>query len=180
MARIDDNTVVAALLSEVDKLLASSSVRPLIIAIDGKCGSGKTYYGSKLASVLGASVIHCDDFFLPVAMRTDARLAEMGGNIHYERLGALLSNIKSSQAQLKDASNTPSFTYDAYDCSTDSYEQLTLISTDVIIVEGSYSLHPTLRQLYDLKILLNVDNQTQLQRLTQRESEQSINNFIKS
>ena len=177
MASVND-TVVALLLAEANKLLAQSSVRPLIIAIDGKCGSGKTYYSGKLARVLSASVIHCDNFFLPVDMRTDARLSEVGGNIHYERLGALLSAIKDEQARDIGVNNTLYLTYEAYDCSTDSYERRILTGSQVIIVEGSYALHPTLRQLYDLKVLFTVDNQTQLARLTKRESEQSLANFI--
>lgn len=40
------------------------SETPLFIAIDGRCGSGKTTLGEALAKRLHASLIHMDDFYL--------------------------------------------------------------------------------------------------------------------
>ena len=57
----------------------------LVIAIDGKCATGKTTLAARLASGLDADVIHMDDFFLPPAKRTQQRLSEPGGNVDYER-----------------------------------------------------------------------------------------------
>ena len=37
----------------------------VIIAIDGKCTSGKTTLASKLAEIYDCNVFHMDDFFLP-------------------------------------------------------------------------------------------------------------------
>ena len=170
MSNVEGNTtVMSILLAEVATVLQNSSKFPVIVAIEGKCGSGKTFYGSKLAAHFNASLIHCDDFFLPKQLRTPERLAEVGGNIHYERLRQLLSRLQSEQMPL---------TYLAYNCSTDSYEQRSLVKSNLIVVEGSYALHPTLADFYNLKILLTVDNQTQKQRLLIREGEQGIVNFI--
>ena len=152
------------------KIAKPVSVKPLILAIDGNCGSGKRYYAKSLAEYFGACVIHCDDFFLPKEMRTAERLAEVGGNIHYERLRALLASLQQEQQSAACRQDKKqSFTYRAYNCSTDSYEERKLFTSNVIIVEGSYSLHPFLREFYDLKVLLTVDEQTQQNRLLQRE-----------
>lgn len=176
MASLQGNqSVVKKLYSAVEKTVANSTKTPVIIAIDGNCGSGKTFYSSQLASSFNACVIHCDDFFLPKEMRTTKRLAEVGGNIHYERLCETLSRLKND---LVSVDGKKQFTYMAYNCSTDSYEERRILPSNVIIVEGSYSLHPTLRQFYDLKILLKVDRQTQYNRLLQREGEQGISNFV--
>ena len=56
-----------------------------IIAIDGRCAAGKTTLAARLAKELGGDVIHMDDFFLPLELRTEERFREPGGNVHYER-----------------------------------------------------------------------------------------------
>ena len=159
------STVTKTLVDTVKKVL-SGSKSPVIIAIDGNCGSGKTFYSSKLAELFCADVIHCDDFFLPKEMRTPERLNEIGGNVHYERLRGLLSLVRSGKLPL---------TYMAYNCSTEGYEEKTVNKTDVIIVEGSYALHPTLNEFYDLKILLKVNSRTQYERLLKREGSGTVN-----
>ena len=49
-----------------------------VIAIDGRSGSGKTTLSSTLAKELNASVVHMDDFFLPLSLRSEERLSEPG------------------------------------------------------------------------------------------------------
>ena len=44
-----------------------------IIAIDGRCAAGKTTLAARLAKELGGDVIHMDDFFLPLELRTEER-----------------------------------------------------------------------------------------------------------
>ena len=60
--------------------------RPLILAVDGRCASGKSTFARELSGVCLAEVIHMDDFFLRPQQRTKERLAEAGGNIDRERL----------------------------------------------------------------------------------------------
>jgi energy-coupling factor transporter ATP-binding protein EcfA2 len=62
--------------------------RHIVISIDGSSASGKTTLAKNLASLLNGETVHCDDFFLPAELRTEKRLNEAGGNIHYERLKA--------------------------------------------------------------------------------------------
>ncbi|MEK3909347.1 P-loop NTPase fold protein [Oceanobacillus sp. FSL W7-1309] len=54
------------------------------IAIDGRCGSGKTSLAEMLKQEFDMNVFHMDDFFLPFEMKTKERLSESGGNVHYE------------------------------------------------------------------------------------------------
>lgn len=142
--------------------------KPLLVAIDGCCGSGKSYYAELLSDLLGAAVIHCDDFFLAANMRTDARLAEVGGNIHYERLKEVLQRVKLGRP----------FVYQAYNCKRNDFDDKNFAPTPVVIVEGSYALHQTLYSFYDVKTVLQVDMQTQYARLVSREGETGAVNFV--
>ena len=58
---------------------------PLIVAIDGRCGSGKTTLGEYLKQVFDCNLFRMDDFFLRMEQRTPQRLKETGGNVDYER-----------------------------------------------------------------------------------------------
>ena len=40
-----------------------------LVAVDGRCGSGKTTLGTLLAAVFGCAVVHTDDYYLPFARR---------------------------------------------------------------------------------------------------------------
>ena len=57
----------------------------LLIAVDGRCASGKTTLAATLEEETGCNVVHMDDFFLRPEQRTPQRLAEPGGNVDYER-----------------------------------------------------------------------------------------------
>ena len=50
--------------------LALQPTKPLVLALDGRCGSGKTTLAAALAGQFPAStVLHTDDFYLPPADR---------------------------------------------------------------------------------------------------------------
>ena len=59
--------------------------RPILVAIDGRCGSGKTTLGEYLKGQLDCNLFHMDDFFLRMEQRTPDRMKETGGNVDYER-----------------------------------------------------------------------------------------------
>lgn len=141
----------------------------IIIAIDGYCASGKTTLATHLTEVFDAQVIHMDDFFLPPDMRTEKRLSQAGGNVHYERFcDEIIAGLESGEA----------FTYNKFSCHTDDYSKSELISPDRnIIVEGSYSMHPKIPNIYDLKIFLEADYGTQLERILNRNGEDALEVF---
>ena len=60
-------------------------MKPLIIAIDGRCASGKTTLAQAISEQLDCNVIHMDDFFLRPEQRTPERLSTPGENIDHER-----------------------------------------------------------------------------------------------
>lgn len=137
--------------------------KPAVIAIDGMCGSGKTTLAEVLSYIFDAPVIHMDDFFLPFEMKTVARIAEPGGNVHYERFDAeVAAHIREGKA----------LEYGVYDCSQGKITGAKRLEpSPLVIVEGSYCLNPHIRDIFDLKIFVETDEATQLARLTAREGE---------
>ena len=143
---------------QIDELLAAKDT--VIVAIDGKCTSGKTTLAFKLAELYDCNVFHMDDFFLRPEQRTPERFAEVGGNVDYERfLEEVLLPLKSSKT----------FSYRPFDCSTFTLADPIQVSPKKLnIIEGTYSHHPYFGNPYDLKLVLQVDKATQRQRILQR------------
>lgn len=130
-----------------------------IIAIDGRAASGKSTLAKGLKAVIGAEIIHMDDFFLPAELRTPQRLAEPGGNIHYERFAKeVLPFISQNE-----------FTYRIFDCSTMSYNGTRKVSPSKWhVVEGTYSQHPQFSDYMNLCVFSDIDPQTQMERIIAR------------
>ena len=143
---------------QIDTLLEEKKY--VIVAIDGKCTSGKTTLASKLAEIYDCNVFHMDDFFLRPEQRTPGRFAEVGGNVDYERFQEeVLIPLKSGMA----------FSYRPFDCGTFTLADPVAVTPEKLnIIEGTYSHHPYFGEPYDLKILLTVDEATQRQRILER------------
>ncbi|MBR2902103.1 MAG: (d)CMP kinase [Clostridia bacterium] len=134
-----------------------------VIAIDGPAASGKSTLGRMLQQILGAGVVHMDDFFLPGELRTEERLSEAGGNIHYERF---------VEQVLPYVSDPKEFSYQVFDCSAMAMGEMRTVSqSGYRIVEGSYSHHPRFGNFADLRIFIEIDAELQKQRIINRNGE---------
>lgn len=133
---------------------------PYIIAIDGRCGAGKSTLGVALAERLDANLIHMDDFFLRPEQRTEERLATPGENIDHERfLSEVLLPLKQGS----------SFSYSPFSCATQTLlPPVPVCVKSFAVIEGSYALHPSLRELYDFKVFLTIDRHLQEERIRRR------------
>lgn len=151
----------------VRRLLTSQE--RVIVAIDGRCGSGKTTLAALLAKEFDCSVFHMDDFFLPPGLRTPERLAEPGGNVHYERF---LAEVIEPLMEGKPVCFRP------YICSEMGFgREICFEKKRLSVVEGSYSLHPCLRGAYDLKVSLTVNPEIQEKRILRRSGPESLIDF---
>ena len=132
----------------------------ILIAIDGKCTSGKTTMAARLAELYDCNVFHMDDFFLRPQQRTPERFAQPGGNVDYERF------LEEVLLPLKSGNN---FSYRPFDCKTFTLsEPVSVSAKKVNIIEGSYSMHPYFGEPYDVKILLTVTEDMQRARVLNR------------
>ncbi len=149
------------LLPVFQKLAAlPEDTEPKIIAIDGRAAAGKTTLADLLARVLAADVVRMDDFFLPAELRTAERLAQSGGNIHYERFcSEVLPYLKKKE----------SFSYRRFDCRTMDYAGTRGVqSNSWRIVEGSYSCHPAFGSYMDCRVFCDIPANEQMKRIFKR------------
>jgi len=146
-----------------------SGVPVQIIALDGRCASGKTTLAADFAEAAGASVIHTDDFFLPREMRTPERLNTPGGNVHYERL---LTDVLPCLREGRD------FSYSRFDCSRMALGEMRQVSASrLYIVEGAYSCHPALGDYMTLRVFSDVSPLEQQRRILLRNGEEGWQQF---
>lgn len=134
-----------------------------IVAIDGRCGSGKTGLAAFLETELNCAVIHMDDFYLPMGERKENWQQIPGGNMDFARLiREVLEPLIRGEA----------VTVRPYDCGKAAYgAEREIVPGKLTVIEGSYSHHPLLRQYYDKMIFLTCDKEIQKQRLLAREGE---------
>ncbi len=142
----------------------------VVIALDGKCASGKTTLAEKICQLTGAGIIHMDDFFLPIPLRFQERLDTPGGNVHYERfIEEVIPNLRS----IRD------FEYGRFDCSRmELGEMRSVKGGQLYLVEGSYSCHPIFGAYMDLKIFSTINSMEQLNRIEKRNGQDGLKNFV--
>ena len=140
-----------------------------VLALEGPCASGKTTLAEALRRETGCPVIHMDHFFLRPEQRTKERLREPGGNFDRERfLREVAFPLQSGSA----------FSYRPYLCHTQTFgEPVRIVPDGLCVVEGSYSCHPALWELYSLRIFLSVSPEEQIFRIRKRNGEKAAEKF---
>lgn len=155
------------LLEDLAKLQDSGSAH--VVALDGRAASGKTTLAEHLSLILHAGIVHMDDFFLPEPLRTAKRLAEPGGNVHYERFAQeILPKIARKQP----------FAYRRFDCSVMDFNgSREVCASKWRIVEGAYSSHPLFGSYTDRKAFCTVNPEEQMRRIVLRNGKERANSF---
>lgn len=152
-----------------DVLQTIKSDQKLVIAIDGPSGSGKSTFAQSLQETYGCTVFHTDDYFLPKEMKTKERLQLPGANLHY---GRMLEEVFNHITEPRIASHH-------FNCTTEQLEFRDAVDvSNVIIVEGVYSMHPVFQPFYDIMIFLEVDEDTQNKRILSRSNEFMLNRYL--
>lgn len=163
--KTDTDTAAGAILDLVHSLKRQS----VLLAVDGRCGSGKTTLAEALRRKAGAQVVHMDDFYLRPQQRTPARYAEPGGNVDRERV------LKEVLIPLHAGRRTVYRPYDAH--RQTMFEPVPLSPAPITVIEGSYSCHPALWDYYDLRVFLDVAPEEQLRRIEARNGPEMLAMF---
>ncbi len=147
--------------------LAQQPTKPLVLALDGRCGSGKTTLASQLARQFPACVLHTDDFYLSPAQRVHGWEKKPCANMDLVRL---------RDEALRPAYNGLPVPYRAYSCREGAYQPVQeLPARPLVILEGSYSHHPLLAGYETLRIFITCSKEEQTHRLRAREGERYEN-----
>ena len=120
------------------------SGRPAVVAIDGRCGSGKSGLGDLMGRLLPCNVVHMDDYYLPTGPPGRELGADPGWKYGPGPLPAGGTGAGRAGAQIRCR---------PYDCRSGTLrEGTTLPARPLTVVEGSYSQHPLLSARYDLRM----------------------------
>ena len=162
--RIPFSTLTAILTAA----LAQHPTKPFVLALDGRCGSGKTTLADRLAKQFPASIVlHTDDFYLPPAQRLHG----------WEQTPCANMDL----ARLRDEALRPAYAgqpvqYRAYSCREGAYQPAQELPTQpLVILEGSYSHHPLLTGYETLRVFVTCSKEEQTRRLQEREGERYAN-----
>lgn len=149
--------------------LAESDSERILVAIDGKCASGKSTLGYYLQNEFDANLFHMDDFFLQKQQRTPKRLAEVGGNVDYERFFTeVLEPLLAGEIVV----------YRPFHCNTLQIgEGVEILPKRVNVIEGSYSRHTYFGDVYDLKVFMEIEPEAQLENIRKRNGEEQVEIF---
>ena len=154
----------AALGALITTRLDPEPTAPLVVALDGRCGSGKTTLASALRAQFPAcSLLHTDDFYLPSSQRVENWQQIPCANMDLARL---------CREVLEPACAGQSCLYRGYSCREGSYlPARQLLPQPLVILEGSYSHHPLLAQYESLRVFVTCSKAEQTYRLQAREGE---------
>lgn len=144
---------------------------PFVVAIDGMSASGKTTLGELLHKEFPESnLFHTDDYFLQPHQRTEKRLAEVGGNVDYERfMDEIILHLDDKNG----------LSYRKFDCQTQLLgSEIHVLWKPLVIIEGAYSQHPYFGESYDLRVFCEISKEEQKERILKRNGSERLERFI--
>lgn len=169
---MQDTNRSADIICKIKEWMEKNPKKICMLSIDGMSASGKSSLGKELNQKFGGILIHMDDFFLRPEQKSRERLLETGGNVDYERVwDEVLCPIRDGEKQ---------FLYRRYNCKTQSVqkEERMEVRGPLCVVEGSYSAHPYFGALYDIRVLLTVDENVQRKRILLRNGQEMQKRFV--
>lgn len=151
----------------IEALSQSPQKRLTLIGIDGRPGSGKTTIAIKLEEALHARSIYLDEFFIP--QEQWPKDAKLQFSFFYFRYQEFIDGVKAL------AAGKP-FTYFTYDWQTNglSAQPKVIKPEGFILVEGVSALNAELAPLYDKKIWVASDQETEFAAIAARENEKNL------
>jgi len=152
----------------------AQSKSPIIIAVDGRSGTGKSTLSSWIAGRTGATLIDQDDFYAGGdidAWRQLTPREKVDRVIDWRRVRAdVLLPLRSGAH----ASWRP---FDWERMEGLAHEPIRVPPSPIVILDGAYSARPELADLVDLSILVTLPDDVRLARLKQREGEDLLSEW---
>ncbi len=148
--------------------------RTLLVAIDGRGGSGKSTFARQLETVaVDVTVVEFDDFYRPARERKVRAVSgdtEIGGNFDWRRL--------REQVLLPLSKDEPA-TYQRYDWLADELADWHLIPPGgIVVIEGNYSTRQELFDFYDYTAWIDAPHDVRLERGVLRGGEDTRDRWL--
>jgi uridine kinase len=165
------------LVNKIRMLADKNGFRPLLVALDGRSGVGKSTIAEAIAQEIGAVVVHGDDFFSGGPdTEWDARSAEAKvadcidwKRLRKEALEPLLAGKTASWHPFNFISGIGL-----------SEEVIQHAPAPIIILDGAYSFRPELADIVDFSVLIEMaDDQLRRERLLTREGHDFMESWHK-
>lgn len=161
-----NNTYLQSLIIAQRIMLSLELIKPKVIAIDGPCLSGKTTISNFLKDCSHLKIVHMDDFFLPKDLQKDLTIKDF----HIDFTSIILQVLIPFRQGMNHA------TYFKFNCQRQVYTlaEIDFDKDDILLLEGSYSSSPIMREYIDYHIFIDIDSSIQLSRLKQREDSKYV------
>jgi uridine kinase len=141
---------------------------PVVVALDGRSGTGKSTVSTWLAEHLGGTRVDQDDFYTGGDIEDWRRLTpsqKADRVIDWERVRTEVL------LPLREGSVASWHPFDWETMAGLAPEVITAQPSKVVILDGAYSTRPQLADLIDLSVLVVLDDAVRRERLRQREGE---------
>lgn len=150
---------------------------PLIVALDGKSGVGKTEIAKEVANRLGAVNVLCDDFFTGGDNDYWAKQTtqyQIDNVIDWKRIkNEVVIPLKSGKKATWHPFNWKTF-------KGLSPEVIVANPKKVVILDGAFSNRPELRDVVDFSVLVEAPREVHVSRVKQREGEKYSEDWHKT
>ncbi len=166
------DTVVAAIRA------CSVSSHRLVVAIDGRSGSGKSTVAEAVAQAIGAVIVPCDDFFAASVSN-----AEWDGRTPEQRAADAIDWRRLKREAIEPLRTGRPARWYAFDFLAGPRDDGTyplqrapieLAPKPVVLLDGAYSARPELADVLDLSVLVEAALTTRQARLEAREASEFL------
>jgi uridine kinase len=167
-APLESTSSEDAIVDAIQRLLADRRP-PILVAFDGRSGTGKSTLASRVAARIGGTVVESDDFYSGGADAVwEQRSVE-------EKVRDCIDWRRLKTEALDPLLAGRSATWHPFNFETGIGLAAHTVSrepADVIILDGVYSARPELREIVDLTVLVDVpDDLARRHRLVEREGQ---------
>ena len=154
------------IVNNILKRIENSKKNPLFICIDGRSGVGKSTISKKLSEKIPTTLICSDDFYC------NLETEELLSFSVKERYEICLAYRKFIQNVLEPLQTNGQATWSDFRGVNHSARL-----TDLVIVEGIYCARPELRDFFDLKFLIQMNDSQRKSVLQNREAADTLHNW---
>lgn len=153
----------------IDRINTLQNLRtPLVIAIDGRSGTGKSTLSVEIATAVNGTFVDQDDFYSGGELEHWSRLdpeTRVDKCIDWQRV------LRDVILPFRDSRQISYHSFNWDSMKGLDPEAITLAPSDVLVLDGAYSTRSELSAYLDLTVLVTLDDEVRRQRIMDREGE---------